>query len=230
MTPLRQAESPSVSRNYDPRDDHYDDSSSRSNAPTSHDSSRQASSPQGAEAPRKYDQHSCFGKDVAVSFDCLPNKERTANTVMLKVAKAKGATCKQGVNWDDGILINLEPHEVQTVTAVLMGLAEKVRYAGHGRDNQKWFEFEETSGDFAGAIRLTVAHGSDRRSVNIGSTDVGEVAALFMRAAESQLKVNAALIPAILRRSYDLYQKNDARMKARRDNAGGSGGQRQASR
>jgi hypothetical protein len=185
--------------------------SSRENAPPNE---RQINEAQAGAGERRYDQHSCYGKDVAVTFECTPNRDRTANTVNIKVAKAKGATCKQGVDWANGIMIALEPHEVQTVLAVLWGMGEKVRYAGHGHDNQKWFEIQESTGDYAGAIRLTLAHGQDRRHINIGHTDIAKVLAIFVRAAESQLRIPSALLPTTCRRAYDLYQKNAERRSA----------------
>jgi hypothetical protein len=156
----------------------------------------------------RYDQHSCFGKDVAVTFECTPNRDRTAHTVNIKVANAKGTTCKQGVDWANGIIIALEPHEVQTCLAVLWNMGESVRYAGHGADNQKWFQFSENTGNYAGALRLTVAHGQDKRSVNIGATDAGEVIGIFVRAALSQLRIPAELLAPTVQRAYDLYLKN----------------------
>lgn len=191
---------------------------------------RDAYRPQGSAAggnqERQYDQHACFGKDVAVQFQNCPTKDRTHNTVMLKIARAKGGTCKQGVDWDNAILINLEPHEVQTCTAVLLGIGTKVRYAGHGPTNDKWFELSETTEEWAGAIRLQVGQGDEKRSVNIGPTDVGEVCALFLRALGTQMRVAPAVYPMILRRAYDLYQKNAQRMEARRNQNGG--GQRRS--
>ena len=184
-----------------------------------------ADQPTGAAGQdREYDQHSCYGKDIAVTFECSWNRERTAKTVNIKAAKAKGASCKQGVDWKNGIMICLEPHEVQTLLAVMAGFGETARFAGHGHDNLKWVELSENTGKFAGALRLTIAHGQDRRSVNIGATDIGEVMALFDRAARSQLKsVSEAFFPILLRRVYDLYLKNAERRAEQ------SGGARRAS-
>ena len=98
----------------------------------------------------------------------------------------------------------------------MLGLGHKVRYAGHGPTNDKWFELSETTDNWAGSIRLQVGQGDDRRSVNIGPTDVGQVASLFLRALATQVRVAPALYPLILRRSYDLYQKNVDSTEARR--------------
>lgn len=187
-------------------------------------SGQRAPEPPAQGEVRQYDQHVCYGRDVALAFECLPNMERTANTVMLKIARARyeGKTCKEGVNWNDAILINLEPHEVQTVAAVFLGMHDRVRYAGHGRDNQKWFEVQESTGEWAGSIRVTIGHGEEKRTVSIGATDVGEVAALFLRALSSQLKVAPALFGSIIKRAVEFYRHNETRQQARRGGAGGS--------
>lgn len=180
------------------------------------------------DSPRTYDQHNCFGKDVAVQFQNLPARpEREGapppyNTVMLKIAKAKGATCLSGVAWDSAILINLEPHEVQGCLAVLMGFGSKVRYAGHGGNNDKWFDLEETSGDWKGAIRLNVGQGNEKRGINIGPTDVGEVTALFQRALITQQRVSESMMMMNIKRAYALHMASEEAKEARK----GGGGQR----
>lgn len=172
---------------------------------------------------RNYDQHSCFGKDVAVTFERTPNMARTNNTVNFKVAKAKHAnrTCKEGVDWANGIIMMLEPHEVQLVYAVMMGFGSKFRAAGHGANNQKWFEVEETTGDWAGAVRLTVANGrEDIRKVNISYTDLKEVLELFSRTLQDQAKGQSPVfMMAEVRRVYDLYAKKEA-VKSNRQGGG----------
>lgn len=227
QTPSTQA--PSTQTRDDPRTMRRDaprqERNDRQERPQRHDSAPSTSGEQ------QYDQHACYGKDIAVQFQNLPTRDRTSNTVMLKIARAKGATCKQGVDWDGSILINLEPHEVQTCAAVLLGYGTKVRYAGHGQANDKWFELQETTDNWAGSIRLQVGQGDEKRSVNIGPTDVGEVSALFLRALSTQVRVAPSLYPMILRRAFDLYQKNLDSAAARKNASGGggqgNGGQRQ---
>ena len=173
----------------------------------------------GHQNQRQYDQHSCYGKDIAATFERTPNLQRTNNTVNLKVAKAKfqGKTCKEGVDWQGAIIIMMEPHEVQIAYAVLMGFGPKCRFAGHGRDNQKWFELEETSGEYAGAIRLTVAHGrEDVRRINISHTDAKEVLEVFSRTLQDQGKGQSPVfMMAEVRRVYDLYTKRTEATAAR---------------
>lgn len=169
--------------------------------------------------PRDYDQHTCYGKDVAVQFERSLNKSRRVTTINLKIAKAKGATCKGGVDWNNAIKIMLEPHEVQLVYAVLIGIGKNFRAAGHGTDNQKWFEIQETTEQFAGPLRLSVGHGQKRMSVNIGYSDAKEVMELFSRALCDQSKgQDQALMIPELRRVYDLYSKS---MAARASRDGG---------
>lgn len=175
---------------------------------------------------RSYDQHNCFGKDVAVQFQNLPARpEREGapppyNTVMLKIAKAKGASCLSGVDWDNAILINLEPHEVQCCLAVLMGFGTKIRYAGHGRNNDKWFELEETIGDWKGSIRLNVGQGNEKRGINIGPTDVGEVMSLFQRALITQQRVSESLMMLNVKRAYGLHRDTEEAKESRKNGGG----------
>lgn len=198
-----------------PADDEFD-VSSYENAPTDAMRSRPPgqSGQGGQRTEREYDQHACYGKDVAIQFDRSPTPDRSTNTVNFKIAKAKhaGKTCKEGVDWQNGITMMLEPHEVQLVYAVLMGMGPKFRAAGHGRDNQKWFEVEETTEQFAGAIRITVGNGrSDIRKVNIGFQDAKEVMEIFSRTLQDQGKGQSPVFMlAEVRRVYDLYAKKQA--------------------
>lgn len=180
-----------------------------------------AAPPASAETgARRYDQHPCFGRDVAIQFERSPTQDRSSTTVNFKVAKAKyqGKTCKEGVDWANGIVLMLEPHEVQIVYAVLMGMGPKCRFAGHGRDNQKWFEVEESTGEYAGSIRFTAGHGrEDIRKVSIGHTDLKEVMEVFSRTLQDQGRGQSPVfILAEVRRVYDLYAKKTAIQEANR--------------
>lgn len=190
------------------------DVSSADNAPSDAPHGRPGGQAGPSQGQRQYDQHACYGKDVAIQFDRSPTPDRTTNTVNFKIAKAKyaGKTCKEGVDWQNGITMMLEPHEVQLVYAVLMGMGPKFRAAGHGRDNQKWFEVEETTEQFAGAIRITVGNGrADIRKVNIGFQDAKEVMEIFSRTLQDQGKGQSPVFMlAEVRRVYDLYAKKQA--------------------
>jgi hypothetical protein len=126
------------------------------------------------------------------------------------------------VDWGNAIVLMLEPHEVQIVYAVLMGMIPKCRFAGHGRDNQKWFEFAETEGEWAGYIRVTAGYGnSDTRRVNIGHTDLKEVMEVFSRTLQDQAKGQSPVfILSEVRRVGDLYVKRTVAQENRQ------GGQR----
>ncbi len=167
-----------------------------------------------AQGQRQYDQHACYGKDVAIQFDRSPTPDRTMNTVNLKIARAKNPSkgCLGGVDWHNGIAMMLEPYEVQMVYAVLRGMGTKFRAAGHGKDNQKWFEVEETTDQYAGAIRVTVGYGrSDIRKVNIGFQDAKAVMEIFSRTLQDQGKGQSPVFMlAEVRRVYDLYAKKQA--------------------
>ena len=159
---------------------------------------------------RQYDQHCVFGKETALQFERSATKGSNSSTVNFSIAKAKGSSCKEGVNWTDAIRLMLTPQEVQLVAAVMLGLMPTVRFSGHGSDNKKWFSVEETSGEYAGSVRFTIAHDSDRRHVNVGSSDIALALGVFFRTLEEQLGIADPLITPTLRRAADLYTKKQA--------------------
>lgn len=163
---------------------------------------------------REYDQVQAYGSDVAIQFERCPNKDRSSTTINIKCARAKpGGKTRQGCDWAGAITMMMTPHEVQLVLAVLLGFLPSFRAAGHGPANDKWFEVEETSEGYAGAIRFQVAQGkgaqADRRRVNVTPNDAGQVSAIFMRAARDQLMIDGALLLAAVRRTADLYRKSE---------------------
>ena len=180
------------------------DMSCDSNGPGMHAS---VALPSQATSSRQYDQHCCYGRDVAVQFERTLNKSKTANTINLKVARARDrSSCKNGVDWNQAIVLMLEPHELQLIYAVFMGFLPKFRGAGHGHDNQKWFQVEETSGDYAGAIRVTVSNGKDTLNINIGFTDIKETLEIFSRTLHDQSRTQSGeLMLAEIKRVVHLY-------------------------
>lgn len=173
----------------------------------------------------KYDQKACFGRDTAIQFERCVNNQNTNYTVNIAIAKAAGQSTRGGMNWDGKITLMCVPKEVQLITAVLRGFLPKVRFAGHGATNEKWIEVQETSDQYAGAIRFTIAQGKDIRNVNVGPDDVGEVLAMFYRTCKDQLKEkDGYLVDQAIRRAADLHTKSQAAKEAR---GGAGGGQRQ---
>lgn len=173
----------------------------------------------------KYDQKACFGRDTAIQFERCVNNQNTNYTVNIAIAKANGQSTRGGMNWDGKITLMCVPKEVQLITAVLRGFLPKARFAGHGANNEKWIEVQETADQYAGAIRFTIAQGKDIRNVNVGPDDVGEVLAMFYRTCKDQLKEkDGYLVDQAIRRAADLHTKSQAAKEAR---GGAGGGQRQ---
>jgi hypothetical protein len=173
----------------------------------------------------KYDQKACFGRDTAIQFERCVNNQNTNYTVNIAIAKATGQSTRGGMNWDGKITLMCVPKEVQLITAVLRGFLPKVRFAGHGANNEKWIEVQETADQYAGAIRFTIAQGKEIRNVNVGPDDVGEVLAMFYRTCKDQLKEkDGYLVDQAIRRAADLHIKSQAAKEAR---GGAGGGQRQ---
>ena len=114
---------------------------------------------------------------------------------------------------------------------MLHGYLPSFRAAGHGHNNDKWFEVEETADQYAGAIRFTIAQGSsarnnlDTRRVNVGPTDIGKAIAIFTRAARDQLQIEGLELDRTIRRTADMFLKSLAAKTQR-----GNGGNANASR
>lgn len=172
------------------------------------------------ETPRTYDEYTCFGRETAVQFQRTPDK-KGVNTVNIKIARAKNQSqsCRAGVDWSNATIVMLVAHEVQIAYAVLMGLGDHCRFAGHGHDNQKWFQFEENKDNFAGSMRLTVGQGAnDTRRINISHTDIKGVLAVFSRTLQDQGKGQSAFfIMSEVRRAHELYLKK-SQASGNRDN------------
>lgn len=169
---------------------------------------------------REYDQVNVYGNDVAIQFERSQTKDRSATTINIKCARAKsGGKTRNGCDWLSSIVVMLTPHEVQMVLAVLMGRLAKFRAAGHGPNNDKWFEVEETSGEYAGSIRFTVAQGkgtqADIRKCNVTSIDAGEVAAVFLRSACDQLRMSDSVAMAIACRAGMLHARSQEARQSR---------------
>lgn len=168
--------------------------------------------------PPRFDQYTAYGKDTGIQFERCPNIERTVNTINVSIAKAKdGASAKNGLNWDAKIQLMLVPHEVQLIAAVLHGMLPKVRFAGHGHSNEKWIEVERQTGQWAG-VRFTIAQDkSDIRRVNVGYTDIGSVAAIFMRTLQDQMRLQANAILSTIKATASVYLEQTAARAANRE-------------
>lgn len=162
----------------------------------------------------KYDQEEVFGSNIGMQFSNLPAKNPSeGNTVMLKIAKAKGQSCKQGMNWQDAILFNLERWELRCLVAVLIKRGPIFRSAGHGPKNDKWFQIEQNTGKFAGTYRVTVGqkvngNTNDIRAVNI-SNDLGNVLELCYRALTAGGRSEPAWIDRVCVREYEAWSERN---------------------
>lgn len=171
-------------------------------------------------AGRAWDDHKAYGKTTALKVECCPTQDRARLTVNLTAAKATdGADCKQGVAWkkeDGSIILSLEPHEIGALLSTLIGKQDTFRTAGHGPKNDKWMEVAQTSGAYAGAVRVTIAQGQNRISVNIGYQDIIQMIGVVERAAIDALKVEPLLTETKLTRLASMYTAGAAAKEARR--------------
>lgn len=151
-----------------------------------------APDPSGTEK-RRYDNHTVYGRDqkgyTGLTFDRSPSKwDREVTTINLSLARARTQDLrKDGCDWDRAIVVMLTPHEVERLLAVLLRKTPTARFAGHGPDNKKWVEISESTDNWAGTFRVTLAHGSDMRSCTITHTDIGRVIAILNRCLADQM-------------------------------------------
>lgn len=151
-----------------------------------------------------------YGAKAAIAFtetDLQPHQqERTGylRSILIKAAQAKdGQDCKKGVAWNTAVVVNLGPHEVQLIAAVLLSRIPSARFAGHGHTNEKWFEFSQISDQkFKGSYMATFceAKGSPKINVRITHTDVGRILSMFLRVCCHQLGLEnqaALVLPTI---------------------------------
>lgn len=187
----------------------------------------------GQEPARKYDQVVVYGRDTALQADISPTQDKQSKTINIKAAKAKGASTTGGVDWANGIVMMLTPHEISVIAAVLMGYIPECRFAGHGPKKDKWLTLQHTDGDWEGSVRFSVAQGSgqnaDQRKVAIGPTDIDRFASIFIRAATITLQCDPMHTLALIRRAGEMYALASA-AKQRRDGQRGQGGQGQGQR
>lgn len=191
-------------------------------APRNAEPEPQREAPETAQGGR-WDEHVAYGKATAVSFLIADLTEQSRRrdgydrTIMIKAAQAKdGQDCKNGIAWNTAICVNLGQHEVQFIASVLLGMLPAVRFAGHGRLHDKWFEVSRITDErFKGGFRVSVAEGKSNRpiAVNIGPTDIGAILSRFLRIATHQLHLEEQpnLLVPTLRASVELYQEAQSR-------------------
>ncbi|AVQ00359.1 hypothetical protein C7S18_23970 (plasmid) [Ahniella affigens] len=151
-----------------------------------------------------------YGAKAAIAFtetDLQPHQqERTGylRSILIKAAQAKdGQDCKKGVAWNTAVVVNLGPHEVQLIAAVLLNRIPSARFAGHGHTNEKWFEFSQISDQkFKGSHMATFCEGRGSPKINVRIThnDVGRILSMFLRVCCHQLGLEsqaALVLPTI---------------------------------
>jgi hypothetical protein len=176
-----------------------------------------------SDAAPQWDQHVVYGSKQAAKFECARHSEgNPALTVNLKCAAAKdGRSCKQGVAWDGGVTVRLEPHEIASCIGVLLGHAPNVRFPGHGPKNDKILSITENEGDYAGTLTVHLKQGDLQFRVPISSNDIIQVIGVFERAAVSSLRMEPLLSETKLRRHAAMQQ---ARLAAKGQGQGRAAG------
>lgn len=181
-----------------------------------------------------YDEAKAFGRDGAFKIERSLTQDDRAYTLNLTMAKPfPGKRVLDGLDWANAIIVSCVPSEIFLITAAFYGLAPKVRFAGHGRNNDKWFEIEEnTDPEWQGNIRITIAQGTgdrrDIRKVNVTKADVAQVLGVCLRTCWQALNTQPGMSidphPTI-RRAADLYRKEMAAKELKSNGQQRGGGQ-----
>lgn len=176
---------------------------------------------------REFDQHVVFGRNHAIEFQNCLARNRRHLTVNLKAAEASdGADCKRGMAWSKAVVVSLEPYEIGLLLNVLLGRLPHLRIAGHGAANDKWLVAEQAEGVSEGAVRVLIAQGQRRLSVNIGFRDIIEVIGVCERAGTDGLRLRYIDTEHKLARQADMYLKEQARGRNRQLPGGSAGNTR----
>lgn len=156
------------------------------------------SSGAGNGAPREFEQKKVFGSRAALSFEPSENRRREP-TVLIEAAPIVAAG-QRSYDWARKIAVQLTAVELQLLTAqVLMGAVDDLRFQNHGPEQDKWFQFQRQSGQYAGTIKAAVGKGRDACIVQITPADLGQVAALLRRQCCALLKCDSVGLEQILR-------------------------------
>lgn len=179
----------------------------------------------GAGEKRVYDQKKVHGGKAALNLEADITR-RDEPTIRVEAAKMLNQA-ERTYDWAKKVAIQMTPAELQHVTALLYGLIPKLRYSSHGPAQDKWFEIERQTGNYAGTIKFVVGQGNATDGImcitSISSADLGDVVALFTRQCSAQMKLEQGALLMALRPLAEAYN-SAAEAKASRGNGNGGGG------
>jgi len=161
--------------------------------------------------PRTYDQANAYGGRAALQFNGDITRGNDP-TVMIEVATLLNAA-ERTYNWVDKWRFQLIPHELQLVTALLFDMIPELHFSNH---NDKWMTITRQDNDpkYGGTIKFTLGVGkanqNQPRTVQVDSSSLGAITALFVRQCRALLKCDGTTLPAVLRQVAKTYMTQQA--------------------
>ncbi|MCD9046912.1 hypothetical protein [Luteimonas sp. MHLX1A] len=168
----------------------------------------------------QWDSVKVHGGKAALTIEATTSR-RNVPTVNIEAARLKDREART-YDWSNKIILQLTPAELQQVTLLLCGKISHVKFQNHGVENDKWFEIERQTGQYAGTIKFAVGQGRDVCLVQLTPADLGNVVGLFIRQCSRQMRVDQAALNLALA---PVAQALNEQMQAR----GGGGARRHAS-
>lgn len=138
------------------------------------------------------------GGKSALTLEATTTRRHNEPTINIEAAKLKDAASRT-YDWQNKIIVQLTTTELQQVTCLLYGMIDRVKFQNHGPQNDKWFEIERQTGQYAGTTKFAVGQGKEMCLVQLTPADLGDVLALFIRQCARQMKLDQAALYGALR-------------------------------
>jgi len=162
-------------------------------------------------APRVYDQAKAHGGRAALTFQA-DTTQGGDPTVMIEAAPMLNREDRT-YNWKEKTRFQLTRHELQLVTALLFEMIPDLHFSNH---NEKWMHITRQDADpkYGGTIKFTIGVGKAAQNqpltVQVDSSSLGEIAALFVRQTCAQLKCDVSILSPVLRQVAKAYLTQQA--------------------
>ena len=151
-----------------------------------------SSEPEQNSVESEWDSVKVHGGKAALTIEATQSR-RGSPTINIEAARMKDRESRT-YDWSNKIILQLTSAELQQVTLLLCGKLQHVKFQNHGRDNDKWFEIERQTGQYAGTIKFAVGQGKDVCLVQLTPADLGNVVGLFIRQCARQMRVEQSAL------------------------------------
>lgn len=145
-----------------------------------------------------WDSVKVHGGRAALTLEASTTRRHDEPTINIEAAKLLDQQART-YDWQNKIIVQLTTTELQQVTCLLYGMIDRVKFQNHGPQNDKWFEIERQSGQYAGTTKFAVGQGKEMCLVQLTAADLGNVLALFIRQCARQMKIDQSALYTALR-------------------------------